>query len=128
MSVVLGVGSQLLFLASSAASLVGFCFARKIHLSNGPSKRIADFSVFMAYAFGLYLLACLELSLFYFLSGALLLGVLLALLFVFPFALALWAKFYERVETVFRLQIAGLIAGVIAVARFDAHVRHLLLR
>jgi hypothetical protein len=113
----LAAGFKALFLLTTVTSALGFAFAWTLHTSNGPTKKISDFSVFMAYSLGLYLFACLGSSFFCASSGEWLLAVLLLLLFLFPFVLALFARSYSQARTVFVIQIIGLIAGGMALAR-----------
>ena len=123
----LDAGFKILFLTTSASSAVGFHFAKEIHKRNGPSKPIADFSVFMAWSFGLYLFSCLGSSFFCAASGERILAVLLVLLFCLPFALAFWARSYSRADAVFNLQILGLVVGAALLICLDQSVRHAVL-
>ena len=108
---------KIIFLLTSVSSAIGFGFARTLHSSNGPSKKISNFSVFMAYSFGLYLLACLGLCLVYVAARAYASAGIFFLLFCFPSVLAYFGKSYKHAKTVFNLQILGLIAGILALAR-----------
>ena len=119
---------KFLFLLTSAASAGGFVFAKKIHTSNGPSKVIADFSIFMAYSFGIYLFACLASAFLCAAAGEFLLSGLLALCFVFPFLLAYLSRPYARADAAFNLQIVGLACGAAAMILLDAGVRAFLSR
>lgn len=122
----LRAGLDVVFLLTSGSSFLGFSFAKKLHKSNGPSKRIADLSVFMAYSFGIYLAACLLLAFFDISSGEDIMGALLLFLFCLPFILAFLAKSYQQAETVFNLQMLGLILGILSMACLDQRVKHVL--
>jgi hypothetical protein len=125
---VLGAGFKVLFLLTSASSAGGFVVAWRLHESDGPSKTLADFSVFMAYSFCLYLFACLGSFYFCARSGESLLAVLLALSFFLPFVLAFLARSYDSAKIVFGVQILALVLGAVSLAWLDAGVHRALLR
>ena len=125
---VLEAGFKALFLLTSVTSAVGFGYAKKLHASNGPSKRIANFSIFMGYSFGFYLMACLGTSFYCAAAGETVLTSLLLLFLSLPFALAFSARSYDRAKTVFDVQILGLVLGAVSLISLDRDVRHLLLR
>ena len=121
-----GAAFKALFLLTSVSSAVGYGFAKALHTSNGPTKKIANFSVFMAYSFVLYLFACLGSSFFCAASGERCSALLLFSLFCLPFALAFFVRSYDRAQAAFDLQILGLVLGAAAFVCLDRGVRQAL--